>query len=137
MSVLFPYLCRLQVLVVGLGWEPHGLWESKHTLSEVNPIHTDLYRITWSLSYLDGHVVDVQAEGDSLVEGELRLPSAVNVHRLLGLDVTLLMVYTRLDHTVTDRLRRHVQNTRSTTWLKRSLYTCISCMRLRLSPLPR
>lgn len=39
---LTPFLCRLQVLVVGFGRKPHGL---------------------------DRHVVDVQAEGDALVEG--------------------------------------------------------------------
>lgn len=48
--------------------------------------------------------MDVQTEGDPLMEGQLRLPGTVDIHRLLGLHVTFLMVYTGLNHTITDRL---------------------------------
>ena len=57
-------------------------------------------------SDLDRHVVDVQTEGDPLVEGQLRLPGAIDVHGLLGLHVALLMVNTGLDHSVADGLHR-------------------------------
>jgi len=75
--------------------------------------------VCWSVhdSDLDRHVVDVQAEGDPLVEGELRLSSAVDVHGLLGLDVALLMVDAGLDHTVADGLHR-----RQKTCLKRATF---------------
>ena len=59
-------------------------------------------------SDLDRHVVDVQTKGDSLVEGKLRLPGAIDVHGLLGLDVALLMINTGLDHTVADGLHRKI-----------------------------
>ncbi len=55
--------------------------------------------------------MDIQTEGDALVEGQLRLAGAVDVHGLFRLDVTLLVVYTGLNHTVTDglhRQRRHM-----------------------------
>ena len=64
-------------LVVRLGREPHGL---------------------------DRAVVEVETELDALVEGELRLPRAVDVRVLLGLHPALVVVQRRLDHSVTDRL---------------------------------
>lgn len=64
-------------------------------------------------THLDGHVVDVQAEGDALVEGQLGLPGAVDVHGLLGLHITLLVVDVGLNHTIPDGLRqRRTFNTR-------------------------
>lgn len=48
--------------------------------------------------------MDIQTEGDALVESELRLSSAVNVHGLLRLNVTFLVVYAGLNDTITDRL---------------------------------
>lgn len=54
--------------------------------------------------YLHRHVVNVQAEGDSLVEGQLRLSGAVDVHGLFGLNEAFLMVDARLNHTITDGL---------------------------------
>lgn len=56
-------------------------------------------------AHLDRHVVDVQAEGDALVEGQLRLPRGVDVDRLLGLYVALLVVDAGLDDTITDGLQ--------------------------------
>ena len=57
----------------------------------------------------------VQAELNSLVEGNLRLPGAVNVTRVLGLHDPLLVVQLSLNHTVSDglghdelRVLRHV-----------------------------
>lgn len=55
--------------------------------------------------YLHRHVVNVQAEGDSLVKSQLRLSGAVDVHRLFWLDKAFLVVDARLDHSVTDRLK--------------------------------
>jgi hypothetical protein len=73
------YLCRFQVLIVCLGWISHGL----NTL-----------------------VVDVEAEGDSLVESKLRLPCAIDIRSLLGTHVALLMVQTGLNHTISDSLSK-------------------------------
>ncbi len=69
------------------------------------PIHQCIF-VESQKSYLDGHVVDIQTEGDALVEGQLRLSSAVDVHGLFRLDVTFLVVYTGFNHTVTDGLDR-------------------------------
>lgn len=69
--------------------------------------------VRWRFSYLDRHVVDIQTEGDALVESELRLSSAVNVHGLLRLNVTFLVVYAGLNDTVTDRLEIQCQLVRS------------------------
>lgn len=55
-------------------------------------------------AHLDGHVVDVQAEGDALVESQLRFPGGVDVNHLFGLDVSLLMIDAGLNHTVPDSL---------------------------------
>lgn len=55
-------------------------------------------------AHLDRHVVDVEAEGDPLVERQLRLSGPVDVHGLLGLDEAFLVVDAGLDHAVTDRL---------------------------------
>lgn len=55
-------------------------------------------------AHLHGHVVDVEAEGDALVEGQLGLPCGVDVDHLLGLDVALLVVDAGLDHAVPDGL---------------------------------
>lgn len=48
--------------------------------------------------------MDVEAEGDALVEGQLGLPCGVDVDHLLGLDVALLVVDAGLDHAVPDGL---------------------------------
>ena len=70
-------------LVVRLGREPHGL---------------------------DRAVVEVETELDAFVEGELRLPRAVDVRVLLGLHPALVVVQRRLDHSVTDRLHAQWSN---------------------------
>ena len=66
--------------MVGLGREPHGL---------------------------DGVVVEVQAELDPLVEGQLRLPGAVDVCVLLGLHPAVFVIQHGLDHSVTDGLEKN------------------------------
>ena len=58
-----------------------------------------------STPHLDGHVVDVQAEGDALVEGELGLPGGIDVNHLLGLHVALLVVDAGLNDAVPDGLQ--------------------------------
>lgn len=63
-----------------------------------------VWRERGSGRYLDGHVVDIQAEGDPLVEGQLGLPGAVDVHGLLGLDEALLVVDAGLYHAIADGL---------------------------------
>ena len=64
-------------LVVRLGREPHGL---------------------------DGVVVEVQAELDALVEGQLGLAGDVNVGVLLGLHPAVVVVQNSLNHAVTNGL---------------------------------
>lgn len=54
--------------------------------------------------HLDRHVVDVQAEGDALVESQLGLPCGVDVSHLLGLHIALLVIDAGLDDTVPDGL---------------------------------
>lgn len=54
--------------------------------------------------YLDGHVVDVQAERDPLVKCQLWFPGAVDVHSLLGLNVALLVIDASFNYTIPDRL---------------------------------
>ena len=49
-------------------------------------------------------VVEVEAELDPLVEGDLRLPGAVHVARVPALHRAGLVVQHRLYHTVTDGL---------------------------------
>ena len=56
-------------------------------------------------TYLHRVVVDVEAEGDALVERRHRLLRAVDVADLLRLHVSALVVDGRLDHPVSDRLR--------------------------------
>lgn len=55
-------------------------------------------------THLDRHVVDVQAEGDALVEGELWLPCGVDICHFLGLHVALLVVDAGLYNPITDCL---------------------------------
>ena len=49
--------------------------------------------------------MDVVAEADALVEGGHGFARTVDVNVLLTLYVAVLMVYCRLDHSITDRLR--------------------------------
>lgn len=56
------------------------------------------------MPHLDRHVVDVQTEGDALVEGQLGLPGGVDVNHLFGLDVSLLVIDAGLNHAVPDGL---------------------------------
>lgn len=56
-------------------------------------------------SHLDGHVVDIEAEGDALVEGQLGLTGRIDINHLLGLDVALLVVDAGLNDTIPDGLQ--------------------------------
>lgn len=73
------------------------------TLPLLTPFHRHI-ELQVSVCYLHRHVVNVQAEGDSLVKSQLRLSGPVDVHRLFWLDEAFLVVDARLDHSVTDRL---------------------------------
>ena len=74
----------LEVLVVRLGREPHGL---------------------------DGGVVEVEAELNPLVEGQLRLAGRVDVRVLLGLHEALLVIKLGLDDAITDCLEKERETT--------------------------
>lgn len=63
-----------------------------------------MWREPLLLTHLDRHVVNVQAEGDALVEGQLGLSGGIDVNHLLGLDVPLLMVDAGLNDAIADGL---------------------------------
>lgn len=55
-------------------------------------------------AHLDGTVVNVMTEADTLMEGSHGFPCTVDVNILFALNVTILMVYRSFYYSIPDRL---------------------------------